>query len=415
MYFEQQFETMLAAFEITPDYRYQHENYTSGIYAEQIIHAFRQRHAIYDILSEYKTAAGSDAEREAFYPATVYCAVCGTDATTIDAFYEAKATYHYSCHCGYTATVDMRTEHRMKLNWKVDWAMRWAHEGVDFEPGGKDHSAANGSYTVSSRIAQEIFRQPAPLYLPYEFIRLKGETKKMSSSSGGVLTPQDLLHVYPPSLLLFLFAKHRPNHAFHIGLDEDVLRNYSEFERFVSRPTRQSDEIQQSLRWSHHTNAHPVSFTQLTMIGPMVDFDPELIEKVFHERIPTEQIARAHYFVTQWCPEWELQINSEPDYELYAQLTETDRDWIQRFVAALREDEDVLNAFYRLTRQSEKKETLRLQKYYATLLYRLTIQKSFGPRIPLLIETIGRGQVCSLLDFSKEMIIEVSRKSADPS
>ncbi|MCY1691499.1 hypothetical protein OVA29_13045 [Exiguobacterium sp. SL14] len=121
-------------FEITPDYRYQHENYTSGIYAEQIIHAFRQRHAIYDILSEYKTAAGSDAEREAFYPTTVYCATCGTDATTIDAFDEAKATYHYSCHCGHTATVDMRAEHRMKLNWKVDWAMRWAHEGVDFEP-----------------------------------------------------------------------------------------------------------------------------------------------------------------------------------------------------------------------------------------------------------------------------------------
>ncbi|WP_294751219.1 lysine--tRNA ligase [uncultured Exiguobacterium sp.] len=411
-YFEQQFETMLKAFEIRPDYRYQHEAYTSGTYAEQIIHAFRHRHAIYDILIEHKTAAGSDAERAAYYPATVYCVACGTDATTIDTFDEDEVTYHYSCRCGHTATVDMRTEHRMKLNWKVDWAMRWAHEGVDFEPGGKDHSAANGSYTVSSRIAQEIFQQPAPLYLPYEFIRLKGDSKKMSSSSGGVLTPKDLLAVYPPSILLFLFAKHRPNHAFHIGIDEDVLRNYSEFERFVAHSSRQSEDIQQSLRWSHHATAHPVSFTQLTMIGPMVGFEPDLIENVFCVSVPTEQIARARTFVTQWCPDRELQVSSVPNHELHAHLTETEQNWIQQFVVALRTNEDILAAFYRLTRQAEKKETLRLQKHYATILYQLTINQSYGPRIPLLVTTIGRKRMSVLLDFTNEEIM-TSRKSRD--
>ncbi|MGR5907725.1 hypothetical protein ACT7DL_13190 [Bacillus paranthracis] len=34
-----------------------------------------------------------------------------------------------------------------------------------------------------------------------------------------------------PEVILFMFAKYRPDAAFHIGLDEDVIRNYTEYER----------------------------------------------------------------------------------------------------------------------------------------------------------------------------------------
>lgn len=40
--------------------------------------------------------------------------------------------------------------------WKIDWPMRWLYEGVDFEPGGKDHAAPGGSYNTSRVIAKEI-------------------------------------------------------------------------------------------------------------------------------------------------------------------------------------------------------------------------------------------------------------------
>ena len=52
----------------------------------------------------------------------------------------------------------------------------------------------------------------------------------MSSSSGNSITPSDLLKVYIPEVILFMFAKYKPG-AFHIGLDEDVIRNYTEYER----------------------------------------------------------------------------------------------------------------------------------------------------------------------------------------
>ena len=51
----------------------------------------------------------------------------------------------------------------MKLNWKIDWPMRWMIEDVIFEPGGRDHSSETGSYNVSKEIARKIFNREAPL------------------------------------------------------------------------------------------------------------------------------------------------------------------------------------------------------------------------------------------------------------
>ena len=37
--------------------------------------------------------------------------------------------------CGFTGVTNLATQNEGKLVWKVDWPMRWAVEGVDFEPG----------------------------------------------------------------------------------------------------------------------------------------------------------------------------------------------------------------------------------------------------------------------------------------
>ncbi|WP_214721330.1 lysine--tRNA ligase [Exiguobacterium sp. s192] len=403
-HFEEMFEKTLRLFQMEPEYRYQHVEYRSGRYAELILHAFRERHAIYEILMRYKSATPSEAERVSYFPASVYCTACGTDATTIESFDDHEATYDYRCRCGWYETIDMRSNHQTKLNWKVDWAMRWAMEGVDFEPGGKDHSAANGSYVVSSEIAREIFGVEPPLYLPYEFIRLKGETKKMSSSSGGGLTPQDLLQVYPAHQILFLFAKHRPEHAFHIGIDEDVLRHYAEYERMVMHYERQTPEIQQSLRWSQADLKNElIPFSQWTTLGPMVDFNEPLLRQLLEcneaDETITAQVERARQFVTSWCPERQIRIREQRNDQKFAAYSMEEQDWLNRFAEAVRGEEDVLAVFYRLTRQVEKKETMRMQKIRSTMLYELTIDSSFGPRIPLLVKAIGHERFCSLLSF----------------
>lgn len=412
-HFQEEFEQTLQQFDMEIEYIYQNQEYQSGRYADQIIHALDRRREIYDILMKYKTVAPTNEEREDLYPLTVYCKACGKDSTAIHSWSSESETYSYSCDCGFEDDVSIREEHRAKLNWKVDWAMRWATEQVDFEPGGRDHSSATGSYTVSKEIAQEIFNYEAPLYLPYEFICLKGTSKKMSSSSGNLLTPNDLLKIYPASLLLFLFAKQTPSTSFHIGLDDDVIRNYSEFERYLANFERQTLEIQQSLRWSGAVDeaGKTPAFAQVAAIAPMTDFDREILKSILNqEKMEYEEIAfnqlldRIEYWIINWMPERKFDIRTRPYTDFYHQLSSNHKKKLTEFVELLKnrnaEQQEVLDVFYEVTRSEDKKQTKQYQKEMSRILYQLTLTEDQGPRIPLLVQTVRMERFISLISFS---------------
>ncbi|MFK8793170.1 lysine--tRNA ligase [Planococcus plakortidis] len=412
-HFQEEFEGTLRQFDMEIEYIYQNQEYQSGRYADQIIYALDCRREIYDILMKYKTATPTNEEREDFYPLTVYCKVCGKDSTVIHSWSSESETYSYSCDCGFEDDVSIRVEHTAKLNWKVDWAMRWAAEQVDFEPGGRDHSSVTGSYTVSKEIAQEIFNYEAPLYLPYEFIHLKGNSKKMSSSSGNLLTPNDLLKVYPASLILFLFAKQTPSTSFHIGLDDDVIRNYSEFERYLANFDRQTPEMQQSLRWSGavgETGKTP-AFAQVAAIAPMTNFKREILKRILdQEKMEYEEIAlnrlldRIEYWIANWMPERKFNIRTVPYTDFYHQLSSNHKKTLTEFVELLQnrnaEQEEVLDSFYEVTRSEDKKHTRQYQKEMSRILYQLILTEDQGPRIPLLVQTVGKEHFISLISFS---------------
>ncbi|RLF08951.1 MAG: lysine--tRNA ligase, partial [Thermoprotei archaeon] len=99
-------------------------------------------------------------------------------------------------------------EGRGKLQWRVEWAARWAALNVTVEPFGKEHAAAGGSYDTSKVIVEEVFNHPAPTPLVYEHVMIGG--RKMSKSKGLVFTPRDWLEVAPPETLKFFFFRVYP-------------------------------------------------------------------------------------------------------------------------------------------------------------------------------------------------------------
>ena len=90
-----------------------------------------------------------------------------------------------------------------KLQWKPDWAMRWAALGVDYEMAGKDLIE---SVRVSSRICRAIGGTP-PEGFNYElFLDENGE--KISKSRGNGLSVEEwLAYASPESLALFMYQK----------------------------------------------------------------------------------------------------------------------------------------------------------------------------------------------------------------
>ncbi len=90
-----------------------------------------------------------------------------------------------------------------KLQWKVDWAMRWMALDVDYEMCGKDLTE---SVDLASKICTSMKKKP-PQNLIYEmFLDEKGE--KISKSVGNGISVDEWLRYAPKeSLSLFMFQK----------------------------------------------------------------------------------------------------------------------------------------------------------------------------------------------------------------
>ena len=138
--------------------------YRSGKYANDVIHALKKRKEIFDILDRYKTQNSTQEERDNYYPVGIYCPCCGKDTTKITSLSDDCTKANYECKCGHSGEFDFTKEFNCKLQWKVDWAMRWRYEQVDFEPGGIDHASPMGSYAAGKDISREIFGYEAPCF-----------------------------------------------------------------------------------------------------------------------------------------------------------------------------------------------------------------------------------------------------------
>ena len=112
-----------------------------------------------------------------------------------------------------------------KLQWKVDWAMRWVALGVDYEMAGKD---LIDSTIQSGKIARILGARP-PEGFNYEmFLDEKGE--KISKSKGNGLTlDQWLTYGSEESLAFFAYREPRKAKSLHIGVIPRAVDEYLQF------------------------------------------------------------------------------------------------------------------------------------------------------------------------------------------
>ncbi len=416
-HYEKAFEASLDAFGIEVEMIYQSKEYKSGRYNEYIKHALDCRCEIYDVLMGFKTQEPSQEERKAYYPVTVYCEQCGKDLTMIRDYDGCVLTY--GCACGYEGVVTVLEASHIKLVWKVDWPMRWMVEDVVFEPGGRDHSDVGGSYMVSKEVVKRIFNHLGPEYAAYEFIGIKGGHGKMSSSVGNIITPEELLKVYTPELILYMFAKYKPSAAFNIGLDGDVVRHYTEYERYRERYDKgllTDEDLSYTMTLSEVAKESPClpSYSQVAGVLPLVNFDILLLQDVLkktglcYEKEAIRIISkRVEHWISTWCPEKMIRLNGEQDWAYYDTLSDLQKKWLSDFCQLIRKSTDenmdiLMSDIYAICHHEDKKTMRAHQKSLFTMIYLLTINATSGPRLPLLIKAIGHKRLLGLLSFDHE-------------
>ena len=175
-----------------------------------------------------------------------------------------------------------------KLQWKVDWAMRWFTFDVDFEMYGKDLTE---SAILSNKICRILGKDP-PNGFAYElFLDEKGE--KISKSKGnGISIEQWLRYASPESLALYMYPN--PKRAKKL-YSEVVPKTVDEYLSLIEKYPAQDlkDRIQNPV-WHVHNGNPPtekivMSFSMLlNLVGSSNANNKEILWKFinrFHKEI----------------------------------------------------------------------------------------------------------------------------------
>ena len=182
----------------------------------------------------------------------------------------------------------------------------------------------------------------------------------MSSSSGNSITPSNLLKVYIPEVILFMFAKYKPGAAFHIGLDEDVIRNYTEYERLkdsYENKTLKNEDLFDAIKISRvdsEIKEYP-KFNQVAGTLPLLNFDSTILQgilkKIDRSYALDEMRAisnRAEYWIRNFQSEKLIAVNEEKNAEFYYTLDERQKEWLVEVCKILRSNKDYSNLMEQL-------------------------------------------------------------------
>ncbi|GAA4260201.1 lysine--tRNA ligase [Dactylosporangium darangshiense] len=411
----------------------QTEMYRSGAYTEQILHAMRERQHIDSVLAKYRTKIAPEENDEdgdsatGYFPYRPYCSVCGRDTTTVTAYDDDTTELTYTCSYGHGGTV-LLSEHRDgKLVWKVDWPMRWAFEGVHFEPSGVDHSSPGSSYVVGSQLVAEVFGSRPPIGPMYAFVGIAGMAK-MSSSRGGVPTPADALQIMEAPLLRWLYSRRRPNQSFKIAFDDENQRLYDEWDT-LGRKVGEGTAPPADAAAYHRAigtaagplpvTPRPLPYRMLASVADITVGDPVQMLRILADVDPDDPIVTlddtrprldcAVRWVTTYVPEESrTHVRSTPDEELLASLDDEQRASLALLAERLEDRwslEGLTTLVYgvpkiRLGLPLDTAPTQELkvaQRQFFALLYRLLVGRESGPRLPTLLLSLGAQHVRALV------------------
>ncbi|MFD6168237.1 lysine--tRNA ligase [Streptomyces coeruleorubidus] len=433
--------------------------YTSGVYREQILHAIKHRGDIDAILDQYRTkkapakkqqgqkpvdeaeleaaegsgAAGEDDGSSAsagYFPYKPYCGNCEKDLTTVTSYDDDSTELTYACTaCGFSETVRLSEFNRGKLVWKVDWPMRWAYEGVVFEPSGVDHSSPGSSFQVGGQIVG-IFGGKQPIGPMYAFVGISGMAK-MSSSKGGVPTPADALKIMEPQLLRWLYARRRPNQSFKVAFDQEIQRLYDEWDRLDAKVADGSVLPADAAAHSRAVRtaagelprtARPLPYRTLASVADITAGHEDQALRILSELDPEQPLTsldevrprydKAEAWINTHVPaEQRTIVRDEPDAELLKSLDEASQQSLRLLLDGLAEHwslDGLTHLVYGVpkvqagfsadaTPKELPPEIKTAQRSFFALLYHLLVGRDTGPRLPTLLLAVGQERVRSLL------------------
>jgi lysyl-tRNA synthetase class 1 len=397
-------EKFLEPVEVTYELMRSSEMYEGGRFDD----ALKLILAKHDEIIRIVTPTLREENRAGWSPLMPLCPACGQiNSTLVTAYHPERATVEFSCErsfggshgCGFRGEQSVLGG-KAKVQWKVDWALRWYVLGVDYELYGKD---LIDSARLSGQILRLLGGRP-PLGFPFEMY-LDEEGHKVSKSIGrGVGVEQ--WRRYAPIEVLKYFLILNPRRARKLFLESipqytdeylDALREWSATEEGARRNSPLEFVLQsQSARRFNSTLSFGLVMNLVAALGSgereliwryLVHYDPAIEGDADTMKMTQELMECALNFYRDFI---------EPAKRHYAP-NDGECEQLRALNAWLAQNreagaEEIEKAIYELGRQYYDKPG----KIFS-LLYRVILGQERGPRLGAFIRLTTPARVAEIV------------------
>ncbi len=294
-------------------------------------------------------------------------------------------------------------EGQVKLDWRLDFPAHWWLQNVACEPSGRDHSTKGGSVDTGEQICREVYGAEPPLAVPYDFINMVGDTKKMSASKGTGLDAVEGASLMPPEVVRYFVLGAPPLKRLYFDPVNGVVQLMDEFAAFAAKTDRTESEEQLlyiATRGLDKKTVSRVPFSHLVASyqAALKDADKtlEIIERTEYAEVAREdaEIIRAELkFIDEWL---KRRAPEEVKFELKETIDDSDFTEQETIFFKLLGDKiteapaDADGAWFH-NAIYECKDTTGLEpKTMFSALYRLIIGKTHGPRAGWFLSILPR-------------------------
>jgi lysyl-tRNA synthetase class 1 len=288
-----------------------------------------------------------------------------------------------------------------KLQWKVDWAMRWFTFDVDFEMYGKDLTE---SAILSNKICRTLGKRPPNGFVYELFLDEKGE--KISKSKGnGITIDQWLRYASPESLSLYMYQN--PTRAKKL-YSEVVPKAVDEYLSLIeSFPNQETKKQLLNPIWHVHNGNPPnekivMTFSMLlNLVGSSNAENKEILWK-FIQRFHTD-IKPENYPIFDQLTEYAINYfrdKVEPNKK-YKVANDTERKALMNLakkIESISQDmkpEDIQTLVYSTGKENGYEEKLR---EWFILIYEVLFGSKDGPRMGFFISFFGVKETIELIN-----------------
>jgi lysyl-tRNA synthetase class 1 len=402
-YMNGQLQRFLDSYGFEYEFHSSTQSYRSGIFDDGLKRVMDN----YTQIRKLFISTISKDKREAWSPFFPICESCGKIYSTrvIDVDPD-NYTLTYHCEqagegfepCGYKGTTTI-TGGKVKVGWKIDWALRWYIFGVNYEMYGKDLIS---SASLASKICSILGGKPPVLY-KYELFLDENGAKISKKIGNGISMAQWIKYSPLGALLNFLLAN--PNKARQMGLP--ILPKI--VDEYIDVLHKESTENVNSSLWFINSvqpdmprlEKNELSYNLLSNVAQNMGLhDPALLYQ-YAQRYDSTIVQNASFFrqicenVIAYVQDYEEQMEKDAlviDFSYAPYLSE--------FIEIIEQTDN----FEHLQGEEIQAKVFIIPKKYDLnqaawfkFLYSVLLGKERGPRLGPFLGILGREAVLSLL------------------